>query len=308
MKHKPVFMTIVKKLGQFVISVFCASILIFFIVQLTPGNIAEIHSLSPATAAGLHLDRPAWIQYLYWLLASIQLDFGVSLTDGTPVLHLLINYAGTTLVLTVGSLLLSLSVSIPIAVFLGTAPESRTGQLLTTIIYSFSSIPVFVVGYIVLAIVFGVFKFYPLDVPEGDWRFWPWMAYYVLPVIVLALGNGTLGEFVRVLSLEIRSANRSLFIKAARSRGAGLLRHFFRPVVIPFMSVVVSRFAVLISGVIVVERIFNRHGLGWLTWEATLNRDFFVIMAVVLLTALSVRLLMLLHEILAYTLDPRLRK
>jgi oligopeptide transport system permease protein len=165
-----------------------------------------------------------------------------------------------------------------------------------------------VVGYIVLAIVFGVFKFYPLDPPAGNWQFWPWMAYYVLPIIVLALGNGTLGEFVRVLSLEIRSINLSLYIKAARSRGTKLLPHFFRPVIIPFLSVVVSRFAVLISGVIVVERIFNRHGLGWLTWEATLNRDFFVIMAVTLLMAFVIRLLMFAHEMLSYSLDPRLRK
>lgn len=307
MKPKSNLRNIAKKLGQFFLSVFFVSVIIFFIVQLTPGDIAEVHGLSPATAEKLHLTKPAFVQYFHWLINCFVLDFGVSLTNGTPVTSLLLDYTGTTLVLSVGSLLLSLLFSIPIAVLLGLSPESRTGKLLTSFIYSFSSIPVFVVGYILLAIVFGVFNFYPLDPPEGDFRFWPWMAYYILPIVVLALGNGTLGEFVRVLSLEIRSVNHSLFIKAARSRGARLLRHFFRPVSISFFSIIVSRFAVLIGGVIVVERIFNRHGLGWLTWEATLNRDFFVVMAVVLLTAFLIRLLMLIHEIMAYALDPRLR-
>jgi peptide/nickel transport system permease protein len=307
-KAKANFRNIAKKLVQFFLSVFCVSIIIFFIVQLTPGDIAEIHSLSSMTVEKLHLDKSTIIQYFYWILNFIVLDFGVSLTNGTPVTSLLLDYTGTTLVLTVGSLLLSLLFSLPIAILLGMSPESRTGKVLTSFIYSFSSTPVFVVGYILLAIVFGVFNFYPLDPPEGEWRLWPWMAYYILPVVVLALGNGTLGEFVRVLSLEIRSVNNSLYIKAARSRGARLPHHFFRPVTIPLLSIIVSRFAVLIGGVIVVERIFNRHGLGWLTWEATLNRDFFVVMAVVLLTAFFIRSLMFFQEILAYTLDPRLRK
>jgi peptide/nickel transport system permease protein len=134
------------------------------------------------------------------------------------------------------------------------------------------------------------------------------MAYYILPIVVLAIGNGTMGEFVRVLSLEIRGVSLSLYIKAARSRGTGLFKHFFKPVIIPFLSIIISRFAVLISGVIVVERIFNRRGLGWLTWESTLNRDFFVIMAVTLLTALLIRTLMFLNSMAAYALDPRLRR
>ncbi len=290
------------------LSIIVASLLIFFIVQLTPGNMAEIHSLAPATIEKLNLDKPIWQQYIYWLGNCLTLDFGVSLTDGTPVRDLLIKYAGTTFGLTVGSLFLSLLISVPIAIFLGVSSESKGGKIISTCIYSISSIPVFVVGYIVLGIVFGFFKFYPLIMPEDGFNFWPWVTYYILPIIVLAIGNGTLGEFVRVLSLEVRSTSHALFIKAARSRGTGLFRHYIRPVIIPFLSIVVSRFAVLISGVIVVERIFNRRGLGWLTWEATLNRDFFVIMAVTLLTALLIRMLMFAQEMLAYSLDPRLRK
>lgn len=288
-------------------SVLCASLLIFIVVQLTPGDIAEIHSLSAATVERLNLDKPAWHLYLIWLGNSLRLDFGISLTHGVAVQTLLLKYAGTTLMLTFGSVLLSLIISVPLAVMLGLSPESRRGKWVSTLVYGFTSIPVFVVGYIVLAIVFGVFKFYPLDPPTGSFSFWPWFSYYILPMVVLALGNGTIGEFVRVLSLEIRNVNYSLYIRAARARGVSLLPHFLRPVIIPFISVINSRIAVLLGGVVVVERIFNRHGLGWLTWEATLNRDFFVVMAVTLVMATFIRLFMLMHDILSYFLDPRLR-
>ena len=290
------------------LSMLCASLVVFFIVQLTPGDMAEVHNLAPETAAKLNLDKPALLQYFYWLGNCLTLDFSVSLTNGTPVLQLLKDFAGTTFVLTVCSLFLSVLLSIPVALYLGTSPDSRLGKLLSSLVYGISAIPVFVVGYIALAFVFGVLKIYPLDPPTGSFEFWPWTIYYILPIVVLALGNGTLGEFVRVLSLEVRTVNHSLYVKAARSRGTTLFRQFFRPVVIPFLSVVISRFAVLMGGVIVVERIFNRHGLGWLTWEATLNRDFFVIMAVSLLTAFFIRLLMLGHDLLSYFLDPRLRR
>ncbi|MBF0430386.1 MAG: ABC transporter permease [Fibrobacteria bacterium] len=308
MKQKQILRVLAKKTGQLILSIIAASLLVFLIVQLTPGNMAEIHSLAPATIEKLNLDKPIWLQYIYWLGNCLTLNFGVSLTDGTPVNELLLQYAGTTFGLTIGSMFLSLLISVPIAILLGISAESKSGKVISSIIYSISSIPVFVVGYIVLGIVFGVFKFYPLVMPEGEFEFWPWVTYYILPIFVLAIGNGTLGEFVRVLMLEIRHTSHALYIKAARSRGTSLLKHYIRPVIIPFLSIVVSRFAVLISGVIVVERIFNRRGLGWLTWEATLNRDFFVIMAVTLLTALLIRVLMFAQEMLAYSLDPRLRK
>ncbi len=307
-KNKGLLVFISHKLLQLVLSIIGASLLIFFIVQLTPGNIAEIHSLSQNTAGQFHLNDPILVQYFHWFLGCLKFDFSVSLLDGTPVSSLVADYAGTSLILTIGSLFITISLAIPLSIILVFNEDSRWTKLLSTAVYSFSSIPVFVVGYIALAIVFGVFEFYPLNVPSGEFALWPWMAYYVMPLFVLAMGNGTLGEFVRVISLEIKTVNQSLYIKAARSRGAFLLLHFIKPVIIPFLSVIISRFAVLIGGVIVVERIFNRRGIGWLTWEATLNRDFYVIMSVTLLLSILIRLLMFLHEMLSYTLDPRLRK
>jgi ABC-type dipeptide/oligopeptide/nickel transport system permease component len=85
------FLTLSKKLGQFVLSILCASLVVFFIVQLTPGDMAEIHSLSPNTARSLHLDQSWIVQYLFWLRDCLSLDFRMSLTDGTPVLKLLGN-------------------------------------------------------------------------------------------------------------------------------------------------------------------------------------------------------------------------
>jgi peptide/nickel transport system permease protein len=169
-------------------------------------------------------------------------------------------------------------------------------------------VPVFVLGYIVLAVVFGVFHFYVTAPPEGAFRFWPWFSYYALPVAVLAVGNGTIGEFVRFISLEVQNVNGAMFIKAARARGSRLWRHFFRSMVLPLFNIVVANMAVLLGGLVVVERIFNFHGLGWLGWEATLKRDFPVIMGITLAMAFLIRLFMLANDLLAVWLDPRMRE
>ena len=174
--------------------------------------------------------------------------------------------------------------------------------------YTLSSVPVFVLGYIVLAIVFGIFRFYVTAPPEGGFRFWPWFSYYALPIAVLAVGNGTIGEFVRFISLEVQNINGAMYIKAARARGSPLWRHFFRSMVLPIFNIVVTNMAVLLGGLVVVERIFNFHGLGWLSWEATLKRDFPVIMGITLVMAFLIRLFMLANDLLAVWLDPRMRE
>lgn len=301
------FSFLFKKTLQFAVGMLIAAAIIFSIISLTPGKITEIHSLSEATAHSLHLDTSIPVQFIYWTLNAIRLNFGLSLTNGTPVTELIVDYAPATMQLALGSLVITLLISLPLAIYFAFYPESKITQLLSTIVYSISSTPVFVVGYIVLALIFNLLKFYPLDPPLEDAPLWHHLTFSGLPMLVLGLGNGTLGEFVRILQLEIETVNRSLYIKSARARGVKLFRHFFRPVLIPFLSIIVSRFAILLGGVIVVERIFNRHGLGWLTWEATLNRDFFVIMAVAFLTVLLVRALMLAQDIIIYQIDPRQR-
>lgn len=295
-------------LGLFAGSLLLVSLLIFGIIHLTPGDIAAIHNLSPATAQALHLDRPLPIQYLLWLRGCLTLDFGISMVNGTPVSRLIREYAPPTLFLTFGSLFLSLLISIPLGVYRGLRPVSPLGKSLSLAVYTFSYIPVFVLGYIVLALVFGVFRFFVTSPPEGEFRFWPWLSYYGLPILVLAIGNGTVGEFVRFISLEVQNVNGAMYIKAARARGSRLWRHFFKSMILPIFNIVVTNMAVLLGGLVVVERIFNFHGLGWLSWEATLKRDFSVIMGITLVMAFIIRVFMLLNDLLAVWLDPRLRE
>jgi peptide/nickel transport system permease protein len=299
---------IAKIVGLFAGSLAMVSLLIFAIVHLTPGDIALIHNLSPATAHTLYLDRPLALQYLFWARDCLRLDFGISMVNGAKVSSLIAEYAPPTLLLTFGSLFLSLLISVPLGVYRGLRPVSPLGKFISLAVYTLSSVPVFVLGYIVLAIVFGVFHFFVTAPPEGPFRFWPWLSYYSLPIAVLAVGNGTIGEFVRFISLEVQNVNGAMFIKAARARGSRLWRHFFRSMVLPIFNIVVTNLAVLLGGLVVVERIFNFHGLGWLSWEATLKRDFSVIMGITLAMAFLIRSLMLANDLLAVWLDPRMRE
>jgi peptide/nickel transport system permease protein len=162
-------------------------------------------------------------------------------------------------------------------------------------------------GYLVLGFVFGFFKVFITTPPEGEFQFWRWAGYYGLPILVLAVGNGTVGEFVRFISLETQALDRSMHLRAARARGSGLFTHLSRGLVLPVYNIVVTNMAVLLGGLVVVERVFNFHGLGWLSWEATLKRDFPVIMGITLIMAVLIRFFMLLGDLLAWWLDPRLR-
>ena len=299
---------VAKIVGLFAGSLLLVSLLIFSIVHLTPGDIAQIHNLSAQTAHELRLDRSLPVQYLLWLRDCLLLDFGISMVDGTRVSSLLADYAPPTLFLSFGSLLLSLLLSIPLGIYRGLRPVSPLGKFISLLVYTVSSVPVFVLGYIVLALVFGVFRFYVTAPPDGPFQFWPWLSYYGLPILVLAVGNGTIGEFVRFVSLEVQNVNSSMFIKAARARGSNLWRHFFKSMILPVFNIVVSNLAVLLGGLVVVERIFNFHGLGWLSWEATLKRDFSVILGITLAMAFLIRLFMLANDLLAIWLDPRLRR
>jgi peptide/nickel transport system permease protein len=300
--------SIAKIVGYFAGSLILVSLLIFGIIHLTPGDIAEIHNLSPSTAHQLFLDRPLAVQYFLWLRGCLSLDFGISMVNGATVSGQIAEYAPPTLLLTFGSLFLSLLIAIPLGVYRGLRPVSPLGKFISLAVYTLSSIPVFVLGYIVLAVVFGVFHFFVTTPPDGPFRFWPYVSYYSLPIFVLAVGNGTIGEFVRFISLEVQAVNNAMFIKAARARGSRLWKHFFRSMVLPIFNIVVTNMAVLLGGLVVVERIFNFHGLGWLSWEATLKRDFSVIMGITLSMAFLIRVFMLANDLLAVWLDPRMRE
>ncbi len=292
---------------SFVGSLLAVTLLVFLLVRLMPGDIASIHNLGPATQASLYLDRSVPVQYLFWLGNALTLDFGISLVDGTPVRSLLAEYTPPTLFLAFGSLAASLLLALPLGLFRGIRPASPLGKWLAALVYSASSIPAFVLGYIVLALFFGVFKVYITSVPDADSGFGVRATYYLIPIFVLALGNGSLGEFIRFISLEAQNVNGSMFLKAARARGAPLGIHFLKSMVLPLFNVVGTNLAVLLGGIVVVERIFNFRGLGWLSWEATLKRDFSVLMGIVVVMALLIRLFMLVGDLLAAWLDPRLR-
>jgi peptide/nickel transport system permease protein len=294
-------------ISHFLGTMLAVSVIIFGIVHLTPGDIAEIHNLSAHTAKSLHLDRSLPIQYGLWLWGCLRGDFGISMVNGTPVSQLLITYAPPTLMLTFGSLLCSLVLAVPLGVWRGLRPVSMAGKMTSLVVYTLSALPVFVLGYLVLGFVFGFFRVYITSPPDGPFRFWPFVGYYGLPILVLALGNGTVGEFVRFISLETQNANRSMHVRAVRARGANLWKHLGRGLVLPTFNIVVTHMAVLLGGLVVVERVFNFHGLGWLSWEATLKRDFTVIMGITLVMAFLIRCFMLVGDLLAWWLDPRLR-
>jgi peptide/nickel transport system permease protein len=142
--------------------------------------------------------------------------------------------------------------------------------------------------------------FYP-RVGEGERR----LLSYVLPIIVLGLGNDAISEIVRLVSSELGRVLRSDYVTAARAHGDSvLLASLPEGIVIPLVSIVFAKIPFLIGGAIVVEHVFNWPGMGRLAFESTLNRDLPVLIVIAFLSVLMVRAGMIVREILLAQLRP----
>jgi len=297
--------------------VLTVAVVIFVILRLAPGDPALAiagEGASPAELARLRaqlgLDQSIVRQFFIWLGAMARLDFGSSLYYHIPVVELIGRRIGPTVFLAV----LTLLISVPVAVFLGAAAAARQGTLVDRAVNALAvlsfSVPVFVVGYLLiwlLALKLGLLPVQGLG--PADAPFLSRLRYFVLPAVGLAFGQVAL--LTRVTRAAVIDALHEDYIKTALAKGASFRRvlwlHAVRNAAVPIVTIIGLSFALLIGGVVVSETVFALPGLGKLTVDSVLARDFPVVQGLVMFFSLLYVAINLLVDLLYLALDPRIR-
>jgi peptide/nickel transport system permease protein len=297
------------------------SVVVFLLLRLSPGDPAAVIAGNNATSEDianirqqLGLDSNLATQYGIWMGRVLQGDLGYSYYLGKPVLALIAQRVEPTLSLALGTALLAVLIAVP----LGTLAAWRMGGWLDRSLSAFSvagfSVPVFVIAY-VLIYVFAmqlqwlpVQGYKPLTGPQAQ-GVWDWARQLVLPWLTLSTIYVAL--IARITRASVSEALSEDYIRTARAKGLGefsvLLRHALANAAVPIVTVVGIGVALLIGGVVVTETVFAIPGLGSLTVDAVLNRDFPVIQGLVLLFSLSYVGINLLVDTSYLWLDPRIR-
>lgn len=307
---RPISLLILKELGITALLLLGVSFIVFVVLYASPGNPFDAgrpNQIAAGSDAALKspLLTGAWFsQYLTWLIGIFQGDFGTSSRTGLPVLSQVIRVGINTLYLTIGSLVVTLLIAVPIATFSARRGITPLSWLATIFTYVMSALPVFWLGYIVIYISMHQFGLFPLAFGSAS-RQWNWI-YFLLPVTVLGLSNGTVSEIVRFLREEIRRVFQEDYILTARAKGASVWRHAFKEgFLLPITAIIAAKIPFILGGAVVVEQVFNWPGMGRMAWQAAQDRDYPLIMGITLLAAVFVRSGSLLQRVVHIIVNPR---
>ncbi|TXN71297.1 ABC transporter permease [Methylobacterium sp. WL18] len=271
--------------------------------QATPDDVARIR-------ASLGLDRPFLVRFGEWSWQILHGDLGTSIFTNLPVTTMI----GQRVQPTVSLMLVTLVLAVVVAVPLGVVAAWKAGSLIDRLVMGLAvmgfSVPVFVVGY-VLAYVFALeLGWLPVQgytpIEQG---LWPWFANLILPAVTLGLVYiALIARVTRATMLDVLSQD---YVRTARAKGLAqgpvLFIHALKNAAVPIVTVIGIGIALLIGGAVVTETVFAIPGLGRLTVDAILRRDYPVIQGVVLLFSFVYVLVNLAIDLFYTLLDPRIR-
>jgi len=293
------------------------AVLVFLMLRLTPADPAAIIAGDFANEqqiaeirSKLGLDRPITTQFVIWAGNMLQGDFGESFFYKKQVADLVAERMEPTISLSLLTIVLTILIAVP----LGTLAAYLQGSWIDRMVMGFSvlgfSIPVFVVGYILIYLFAVQADWLPVQgyqyIRDGVGG---WLLRLILPALTLSIVFiALIARMTRTSVLEVLHED---YIRTARAKGQSelkvLVRHALANAAVPILTVIGLTFATLIGGVVVTESVYTLPGLGLLTVDAVLARDYPTIQTVILLFSLAYVLVNLLVD-LAYTLlDPRIR-
>jgi ABC-type dipeptide/oligopeptide/nickel transport system permease component len=306
-----------RRLVSFVPTVFLASIIIFSIIQLAPGDPAQMRLGMQATPAEvqaervrLGLDRPRVVRYFSWLSDVAHLRLGDSYTTNRPVVTMVFDAFPNTLKLTVVALILSILIGFPMGIY-AALHHNRRGDLVVTGLNAFGlSVPSFWIG-ILLILLFSVkLRWLPPSGLGGPrTTFLGSLEYLVMPVTTIALSNlSVFSRFVRSSMVDVLSA---AYVQTARSKGlmerTVIVQHALRNAMLPVVTAVGIQFGRLLGGAVVTEAVFSYPGIGKLVVTSILNRDYPVVQATLMLVVVVFLITNLIVDLSYAILDPTVK-
>jgi peptide/nickel transport system permease protein len=309
---------LVRRVALLALALLAASVLIFLVLRLLPGDVAQTIGGIRATPAqvaairhGLGLDRPLAAQYVSWLGGVLTGDFGRSLLDGTSVSGQLAEKLAVTGPLAAGAVLLALAFAVPLGVLAAVRHRSRVGSAVSVLGQLGIALPTLWVG-LLLVVVFAVqTRSLPAQGFPADGWHEPGQAVrsLVLPCLTLALSEGAvLLRFVRSAVLEVLHQD---WLRTARAKGqtrtGALMRHGLRNAAVPVVSVLGLQIAALVVGAVVVEQVFVLPGVGQMLITDVGNRDLVKVQGEALLLTGVVLVIGFAVDLAHRLIDPRLR-
>jgi len=293
------------------------ALFVFSLLYLSPGDPAAVIAGDIATEediakirAKLGLDQPYLVRFGTWLWALFHGDLGTSIFTGLPVTTLIGQRVEPTLALTLCTLVVAVALAVP----LGVVAAARAGSWIDRVVMAISvlgfSVPVFVLAYgLVLLFAVGL-EWLPVQgyssITKG---LWPFVQHMILPSV--ALGITYMALIARITRASMLDVLAQDYVRTAHAKGlapsAVLTRHALKNAAVPIVTIIGIGIALLIGGVVVTETVFAIPGIGRLTVDAILRRDYPIIQGVTLLFSAIYVLVNLLVD-MSYTLfDPRIR-
>ncbi len=312
---------LLKRFATFVITLLVASMVVFAVLELLPGNAAQIilgDTATPESLAALEkklgLDKPQLQRYGEWIGDLLQGRSATSISYDTPTVTLIAERLQVTLPLAAMAMLFS----VVVALVAGVYAASRHNRLGDVGVMTLSQIGIAIPNFwfaILLILLFAVNLQWVSAGGFPGWReddgggLWEGFKALLLPAVALAVVQASvLARWTRSAVLEVM---REDFVRTARAKGLSrrqaLWRHVLRNAMIPVLTIMGLQFAFLISGTVVVEQVFVLPGVGRLVFQAIANRDLVVVRDVVLLLVAMVVFVNFVVDVLYAVVDPRLK-
>ncbi|MFM9883459.1 MAG: ABC transporter permease [Burkholderiales bacterium] len=311
------FAYVVQRLFATIVVMAVVAFVVFLLLYLTPGDPAAILAGDAATGDDIRrireklgLEEPFLVRFGGWVWGLLHGDLGVSIFTNLPVTHLIGQRIGPTLSLTLCTLVVAVAIAVP----LGVVAAARAGTSIDRLVMAFSvagfSVPVFVLAYM-LILVFSI----ELDwLPVQGYRpmsegLWEWARHLILPST--ALGTVYIALIARITRASMLDVLARDYVRTAQAKGlaphAVLIGHALKNAAIPIVTVIGIGIALLIGGAIVTETVFAIPGIGRLTVDAILRRDYPIIQGVVLIFSAAYVLINLAVDLSYMFFDPRIR-
>ena len=293
------------------------ALFVFSLLYIAPGDPAAIIAGDQATTqqiahirAEMGLDKPFLVRFGTWVWQVLHGNLGTSIFTNLPVLKMIEQRAPTTISLMAITLVMSILIAVPMGVLAAWKAGTWIDRVIMVMAVLGFSVPVFVIGY-VLAYVFALkLPWFPVQgYVSLSHGFWPWLRALILPSLTLGgIYIALIARITRATMLEVLSQD---YVRTAKAKGVGrreiLYVHALKNAAVPIVTIIGIGFASLIGGAVVTESVFALPGIGRLTVDAILQRDYPVIQGVVLVFSFVYVLVNLVVDLLYTLFDPRIR-
>ena len=310
-------LAVLKRLGVFLLTGLVASLVVFGLLAVLPGDIARAQLGPDATEAevgalrtALGLDRPLGTRYVEWLTGMLRGDFGTSYTTRMPVGPEVFDALQVSLIVVIAGMLVAIVIALPLGTLAAMRQGRPDGVLLGAVSQVGVAIPNFLAG-LLLVTVFAVLLGW---MPSGGWTapiegIVPFLSHLVLPATALGIVRGAiLARYTRAAVLDVRQED---FMRTAMAKGLtprrAMIRHGLRNALVPVVTVAGVEFSALVIGAVVIETVFVLPGLGSLLLRSVTNRDLIQVQAIAMVVVLLVLAINMVVDLLHTLIDPRLR-